>query len=104
MYPVAAIGAAPSTNQASVSSSSTAVQIVTAASGNNSRRASAAGIVVKALSTNTKSVYVGASGVTSSNGFELAAKDSITLPIDDPSRIYIIGGDSTTVSVCFIYL
>lgn len=54
-------------------------------------------------STNTHSIYIGGSGVTSDNGFELMAPDDETIPRDrvemdsgyqngmDLSSIYVIG-------------
>ena len=47
-------------------------------------------VAVKALSTNTGIVYVGDSGVTTSNGFELTAGESLTVLIDNVDKIYVI--------------
>lgn len=49
------------------------------------------GITVLSLSTNTQTIYVGNSGVTSSNGFPLAAGAAIDLPVDNVNKIYTIG-------------
>ena len=46
-------------------------------------------IAIKALASNTGIIYVGNSGVDSTNGYELEAGEGITLLIDDPSDIYI---------------
>ena len=46
-------------------------------------------VAIKAKSTNTGNIYVGNSGVTSSNGFILRGSESITLDIDDVSKVYI---------------
>jgi len=46
-------------------------------------------ITIKALSTNTGLIYVGGSGVTSANGFELSTGDSVTLAIDDADVIWL---------------
>lgn len=46
-------------------------------------------IAIKALSTNTGIIYVGGSGVDSTNGYELEAGEGLTLLIDDPSIIFI---------------
>lgn len=48
-------------------------------------------VTVKAMSTNTGIVYVGATGVTTGTGFELTAGESITLAIDDANKVYAIG-------------
>jgi len=46
-------------------------------------------VTIKALSTNTGSIWVGDSGVDSTNGYELFCLDSVTFSIDDPVKIYI---------------
>lgn len=52
-------------------------------------------LTVKALSTNTGIIYIGDSGVSSSNGFELLAGDSISMDMSDTTAVYI---DSTVAS------
>jgi len=57
-------------------------------------------ITIKALSTNTGLIYVGGSSVTSSNGFELSAGDSISLAIDDADVIWLdssVSGEGVSV-------
>lgn len=44
-------------------------------------------VTIKALSTNTGMIYVGNSSVSSSNGFQLSAKDSVSLDISNLSTI-----------------
>lgn len=73
-----------------------AAERLTAQSTGNVPRANG-GIVVKALSTNTAVVYVGDSSVTTSDGFPLSANESISLPVDDPSKVYCISGTSSQV-------
>lgn len=46
-------------------------------------------VTIKALSTNTGNVYVGDSGVDSTNGFQLAKGDTVSLDIDDLADVYI---------------
>ena len=46
-------------------------------------------ITIKALAGNTGFIYVGGSGVSSSNGFELDAGDSVTLAIDEADEIWL---------------
>ncbi|MEK7106550.1 MAG: hypothetical protein AAB895_04330 [Patescibacteria group bacterium] len=54
-------------------------------------------VTIKALSTNTVSVYVGASGVTTSTGFELSASDSISLDVNDLATVFLISGTASQV-------
>lgn len=49
------------------------------------------GVWVQALSTNSGTLYIGGSGVTTSTGYPLAAGASVFVPIDDLSKIYAIG-------------
>ena len=46
-------------------------------------------ISVKALSTNTGIIYIGDSGVSSTNGFELSSGDSIDIALSNLSIVYI---------------
>lgn len=71
------------------------------------RRPLLRGVTVKAVGANTGKVYVGLSTVTAgiaaptTDGFELSAGDSVTLEIDDPSKIYVIS-TSTGQAVTWI--
>lgn len=47
------------------------------------------GIVIKALKTNTGTIYVGGSTVSSANGFQLAAGDTVAFAINDASNVSI---------------
>lgn len=58
-------------------------------------------VTVKSLNTNTGVVYVGVNGVTASNGFELGPGESISLAVDDTSRLYAIA-DSASQKLCVI--
>ena len=60
-------------------------------------------IAIKAKSTNTGNIYVGDSSVSSSTGFILRGSESITLDIDDVSKVYI-DADVDGEGVSFIYL
>jgi len=54
------------------------------------------GVVVKALDGNSGKIYVGNSGVTASNGFELGAGQGITVDTDNLNDIWIdssVNGD-----------
>jgi len=55
------------------------------------------GILVKALTDNEGTVYVGTSKVTTSNGFPLEGGDSIELEVSDPSKIYAVASDADQV-------
>jgi hypothetical protein len=55
----------------------------------------ARGVQVKAAVSNTGTVYVGNSDVTAdsadaTDGFPLAPGDGLFLPIDDPTRVYLV--------------
>jgi len=66
----------------------------------------ARGVVVKAANANTGIIYVGNSDVTAdsadaTDGFELGAGESITIEVDDVSKIYVIAS-TTNQSVYWI--
>jgi hypothetical protein len=57
-----------------------------------------AGVSVKALAGNTQTIYVGdSSAVSSSNGYPLDAKETLTMPIDDPSKIWAVSASGTQI-------
>lgn len=58
-------------------------------------------ITIKAATTNTGLIYVGNSTVSSSNGFELASGDSISIDISNLNILYI---DSSTNSQSVTYI
>lgn len=58
------------------------------------------GILVQALSTNAASIFVGGSGVTTSNGWELQPGQAIAFTCT-LSTVYIISAASTTDKVCY---
>ncbi len=98
----AAFGATPSTGQATVSG--TAAPLVAAATGvgQGTGRCSS-GLVLYARASNSVSVFVGNSAVTTSTGYELEAGKAISLDVDDPSKIYVVCA-STSPVVSWIYL
>lgn len=56
-------------------------------------------INVKARSVNTGLIYVGINGVSSSDGYELAAGESVTIELDDSSKVYVdsaVNGEGVT--------
>jgi len=46
-------------------------------------------VTIKALVTNTGIIYVGGVNVSSSNGFQLSAGETVNLDIDDVNKIYL---------------
>jgi hypothetical protein len=71
---------------------------VTVPTGTSTAIASATAIktvVLKALSTNTASIFVGFTGTTVANGFELAAGDVISIDTSDLSLIFSISGTAS---------
>jgi len=54
-------------------------------------------ITIKSLSTNTVAVYIGTTGVTTANGFELLPGESISLDIDNVADCYCISGSAAQV-------
>lgn len=47
-------------------------------------------VVIKALSTNTGTIWVGGSAVTSANGFELSASDSVSISVNNLNLLWIV--------------
>ena len=68
----------------------------------------ARGVQIKAASANSGLVYVGNSDVTAdasdaTDGFPLAPGEGLFLPVDDPSRIYVVGS-AASQKVFFVVL
>lgn len=59
------------------------------------------GVIVQALSTNTVSIFVGVSGVTTSTGFELQPGQATSVAVTNTSSIFAISG-SAAQGLCFI--
>lgn len=55
------------------------------------------GITIEALSTNTVSVFVGFSGVTTSTGLELPPGAAVILPVNNSNAIFVICASSSPV-------
>jgi hypothetical protein len=58
-------------------------------------------IIVKALSSNPLPVYIGPSTVTTTNGFELSAGESVVVEVEKVEFLYVIAA-STGSSVCWL--
>lgn len=56
------------------------------------------GLRLKNLSTATAPLFYGVSGVTTGNGDELAAGESVVLPIADISLVYVIAAANSTAT------
>lgn len=83
--------------QATIASATTAVNVIP--SPTSGRKT----FMVKALSSNSKTVFVGpTSGVTSGSGWELAAGEGIVIEVDQTTGCWVIGSTSTAQQVCFI--
>jgi len=54
-------------------------------------------VTIKALSTNTVALYVGATGCTTSNGLELLAGESVSLDISNLASVFVISGSASQV-------
>jgi hypothetical protein len=68
----------------------------------------ARGVQLKAATTNTGTLYVGNSDVTAgtaeaTDGFPLGPGDALFLPIDDPSKVFLIAS-AASQAVFFIVL
>lgn len=65
------------------------------------------GVIVKSADANTGIVYVGTSsgvtagGTAATDGFELGAGQSLTVPIDDANKVYIIASAASQNVYCF---
>jgi hypothetical protein len=92
---VGTVSAAINVNQ--TTSNSTAVQFQAGSI------ASTNGILVQALSANTASVFIGNSGVTTSNGFELQAGQAVPFTASNVNLLYVIGSNNTD-KVCWSVL
>lgn len=59
------------------------------------------GVIVRALSTNTVSIYIGPVGVTTSTGHELLPGESTSVAVSNTNAIYAISGTAAQ-GLCFI--
>lgn len=72
----------------------------TAAQLNSGSIASINGILVQALSTNSASVFIGGSSVTTSTGFELQAGQAVPFTCSNITSLYVVGAN-TSDKVCW---
>lgn len=94
-------GTALKTNQVTVATVTAAV-LVAAPTVEPFKRCTAAGVLIKAHLDNTAKVYIGPSGTTVANGYVLDPGESITIPIDEISKVY--GITTGTQKICYLYL
>lgn len=52
-------------------------------------------VTIKALSTNTVAVFIGGTGVTTANGFELLAGESVSLDVSNLATVFCISGSAS---------
>ena len=57
------------------------------------------GVTISALSSNTKTVYIGLTGVSSSTGFPLSAGSSANFNVNNINLLYIVSVSGDTSSV-----
>lgn len=79
-------------------------QVVTATAAALTTTALSNGLTIKAKSTNTGPVFVGAAGVTATNdgtgnGFALQAGEAISIPVTTSANVFIIGTANDIVYV-----
>lgn len=55
------------------------------------------GVILESLSTNTVSVFVGGTGVTTSTGYELQVGASVGIAVSDTSKIFVICASTSPV-------
>ncbi len=55
------------------------------------------GVVIKALTTNTGTAYIGPAGVTTSTGFPLKAGEAISYAVANTNQLYLICSGSSDV-------
>ncbi len=95
-------GATPKTTQVSVTSAAAIVVAKPTGAGQGTGRAGT-GVIFKALAGNGQTIFLGDSTVTTSTGFPLAAGDTVSLNVDDPSKVWAVA-TSGTQTLCLIYL
>lgn len=59
------------------------------------------GVIVQALSTNTATIFVGPSGVTTATGFELQPGQATSIAVNNTNVIYAISG-SAAQKLCYV--
>ena len=55
-------------------------------------------VVVRASASNSASIYVGPSGVTTATGFALTAGESVEVWVDDPAKVFVVSAATQTYS------
>jgi len=58
-------------------------------------------VVIKAMNSNSGKVYIGGSGVSTSNGYELGAGEAVGLKVSNLNYVYAIA-DTADQKVCWI--
>lgn len=60
-------------------------------------------VTIRALASNTNKIYVGSASVSSTNGFQLSPQETVSLDINNLSKVYI-DADVSGEGVTYIYL
>lgn len=95
-------GTALKTNQVEAATVTAAV-IVAAPTVEPFKRTTAAGVLLKAHLSNTVAIFIGPSGTTVANGYPLDPGETISIPIDEISKVYAISA-SASQKICYLYL
>lgn len=61
------------------------------------------GATIRAGSTNTGTVYIGGTGVTTATGFPLTAGEALSLDVTNTNTVYVVGAN-TTDTVRYIWV
>jgi hypothetical protein len=48
------------------------------------------GVTLRASPSNTGVIYVGMQGLKTTTGFSLPAGEKVEIPVDDPSKVYVV--------------
>lgn len=60
------------------------------------------GVLIKSLAANTGKIYIGGADVSTGNGYELSAGQSVLWPEADIVNVYAIS-DTASQGLCFAY-
>ena len=53
------------------------------------------GVRVRAATANTIVIYVGKENVTAADGYPLPAGEEVNIPIEDPSKVYVVAAPAS---------
>lgn len=93
--PTVVAGGSPGNPNGNPTAPFTGQQTVTTSAASLPNQALVSGVVVKALSANLATVYVGPTGLTTANGYPLAAGEAISFAVANADAIYVLGANTT---------